>query len=120
VTDGDRKLEQEALRPQSWLMLDDDDEGEDLSDDEEFMQRWRANRLRDMAAGQGRGARAMQQQQQRDRSVNGGRYGSLVAVDALGYLDAIEKVGRDTVVVVFIYDEQVRCQHPYICFKGIF
>jgi hypothetical protein len=28
-------------------------------------------------------------------------------VDALGYLDAIEKVGRETTVVVFVYDHEV-------------
>ena len=35
------------------------------------------------------------------------RYGKFDEVDALGYLDAIEKVGRDTIVVVFVYDSEV-------------
>jgi hypothetical protein len=34
-------------------------------------------------------------------------YGRLDEVDALGYLDAIEKVGRETVVVVFVTDNEV-------------
>ena len=34
-------------------------------------------------------------------------FGRLDTVDALGYLDAIEKVGRETVVVVFVYDHEV-------------
>jgi hypothetical protein len=35
------------------------------------------------------------------------RYGRFDEVDALGYLDAIEKVTRDTIVVVFVYDHEV-------------
>jgi len=34
-------------------------------------------------------------------------YGRLDEVDALGYLDAIEKVRRETKVVVFVYDNEV-------------
>ena len=34
-------------------------------------------------------------------------------VDAVGYLDAIEKVAQDTVVVVCIYDEEVRITSLY-------
>jgi len=34
-------------------------------------------------------------------------FGRLDTVDAMGYLDAIEKVGRETVVVVFVYDHEV-------------
>lgn len=33
-------------------------------------------------------------------------------VDAPGYLDVIEKVGRETVVVVFVYDAEV-CPFPF-------
>jgi Phosducin len=68
------------------------------SEDEGFMARWRQGRLREMqtkAVGQ------------RRASPSKRIYGSLVTVDAEGYLDAIEKVHRDTVVVVYIYDDMV-------------
>ncbi|KAJ6147792.1 hypothetical protein N7497_009774 [Penicillium chrysogenum] len=39
-------------------------------------------------------------------SPRGRRFGSVETVDAVGYLDAIEKVTSDTVVVVCIYDQQ--------------
>lgn len=66
-------------------------------DEEQFMRRWREAR--------------MQELQQRARSKTGPSkkmYGSVELVDAVGYLDAIEKVPPDTVVVVCIYDPEVR------------
>jgi hypothetical protein len=98
-------------RPQSWLL----DVDEEDSEDDEFLERWRQNRLKEMTAGKLR--------KERERSDAGGavlRYGSLVAVDAEGYLDAIENVGRDTVVVVFIYDEQVWYIFGILPFKLIY
>jgi len=75
-------------------------------DDEEFMSRWRANRLAELTAAS---------------NANGGRrcspskrtWGRLEGVDANGYLDAIEKVADDTIVLVLIYDPQV-CHGIYI------
>jgi hypothetical protein len=79
---------------QSWLLDEDDDD----SEHDDFLQRWRQNRLKEM---QRRGGSP--------KSAAGGapKYGNLTAVDAEGYLDAIEKVARDVVVVVFIYDDRV-------------
>jgi len=73
------------------------------SDDEEFLERWRQQRRMEMQK-EGNDIR------NRRTSPSVRRYGRFDEVDALGYLDAIEKVGRDTIVVVFVYDSDVR--HP--------
>lgn len=65
--------------------------GED--DEERFMRRWRTSRMQEL---QGRGARRP--------SPRGRVYGRVDNVDAVGYLDAVEKVTPGTVVVVCIYD----------------
>lgn len=73
----------------------------DLSaDDEEdgFMRAWRANRMDELT-------RMSHSQRTRRHSPSQRRYGTLVTVDPSGYLDALEKVHADTVVVVLIYDE---------------
>lgn len=74
-------------------------EGSPSSDDDEFMQRWRQNRMAEMANGK--------DVRTRRNSPSKRRYGRLASVDALGYLDAIEKVTADTVVVVLINDPDV-------------
>ncbi|TGO63428.1 hypothetical protein BCON_0013g00740 [Botryotinia convoluta] len=70
-----------------------------LSDDEEFLERWRQQRRVEMQS-EGKDIR------NRRTSPSVRRYGRFDEVDALGYLDAIEKVGRETVVVVFVYDPE--------------
>ena len=73
----------------------------DISDDEdEFMRTWRANRMEQLAS--------MNQIHTRRQSPSKRRYGSLVTVDPAGYLDAVEKVPTDTIVVVLIYDDEAR------------
>ena len=72
------------------------------SDDEEFMNQWRANRLDELLT-------MKQQELGRRRSPSKRKYGTVVAVDPVGYLDAIEKVHQDTTVVVLIYDDEVSC-----------
>lgn len=70
-----------------------------LSDDEadsEFMQTWRANRLQELAS--------QSHAPQRRQSPSRRTWGTFVEVDANGYLDAVEKVPDETVVVVMIYD----------------
>ncbi|KAF2871529.1 phosducin [Massariosphaeria phaeospora] len=69
-----------------------DDEGE-----EGFMKRWREARLREL---QDAGQRIRSRTTSPSRRI----YGNLPTVDGEGFLEAIEKVSRDTVVVVFIYD----------------
>jgi hypothetical protein len=68
-------------------------------DDEEFMREWRKHRLRELQTFDPRARR---------RSPSKRKYGRVEVVDASGYLDAVEKVGPDTVVVVAIYDDEVR------------
>ena len=69
-------------------------------DEDDFMRRWRANRLEELANG-GQDLRTRRQ------SPSKRKYGTLAAVDPSGYLDAVEKVSTDTTVVVLIYDDQV-------------
>ena len=75
----------------------------DISADEEedeFMRRWRTKRLDELTSNP-------QNPRTRRQSPSQRRYGSLVTVDPLGYLDAVEKVPSYTTVVVLIYDDQV-------------
>jgi hypothetical protein len=74
-----------------------------LSDDETeegFLQKWREARLRELH-------NAGERIRSRTTSPSRRIYGTLPAVDGEGYLEALEKVARDTVVVVFIYDHAV-------------
>ena len=83
--------------------VDEDDAGSSglsMSDDEGFLERWRQQRKLELQQ-KGSDIRT------RRTSPSVRRYGRFEEVDALGYLDAIEKVGRDTVVVVFVYDTEV-------------
>jgi hypothetical protein len=79
--------------------LKDDGEGS-ASEDEEFLERWRQQRRVEL---QNVGSDI----RNRRTSPSVRRFGRFDEVDAMGYLDAIEKVGRDTVVVVFVYDHEV-------------
>lgn len=69
-------------------------------EEDDFMRTWREKRLGELASGS-QGVRTRRQ------SPSQRRYGSLVTVDPIGYLDAIEKVATYTTVVVFIYDDEV-------------
>ncbi|RDL39501.1 putative Phosducin-like protein [Venustampulla echinocandica] len=74
------------------------DDGEDSDDeDEEFLERWRQQRRMQLEK-EGGNIR------NRRTSPSVRRYGRFDEVDAMGYLDAIERVTRDTIVVVFVYD----------------
>ena len=73
-------------------------------EEEEFMRQWRQNRLQELSTMNGG-------QSYRRQSPSKRKYGTLDTVDANGYLDAVEKVPSDTVVVVCIYDPEVRPDH---------
>lgn len=75
--------------------------------EEGFMARWRQNRLKEL---QEAGRRMT-----RSRTVSPSKrvYGNLPTVDGDGFLDAIEKVHSETVVVVFIYDDLVSVTAPF-------
>lgn len=65
-------------------------------DEEGFMRRWRESRMHQL---QGRNMRRSSPRRK--------RFGGVDTVDAAGYLDAIEQVTADTVVVVCVYDPEV-------------
>ncbi|KAK4186826.1 thioredoxin-like protein [Podospora australis] len=79
---------------------DSDGSGGEDADEEEFIQRWRESRKRELEEESRKPVR------NRRTSPSVRMYGRMEEVDALGYLDAIEKVGRETVVVVFVYDHE--------------
>lgn len=76
----------------------------ETDEEDDFMRTWREKRLGELANGS-QGIRTRRQ------SPSQRRYGSLVTVDPVGYLDAIEKVASYTTVVVLIYDDEVWSVH---------
>ena len=80
-----------------------DSSADEDEDEDDFMRTWRQKRFDELAS-------MKQEIKTRRQSPSKRRYGSLIAVDPAGYLDAVEKVGAETVVVVLIYDEEVCCR----------
>ncbi|KAL6895322.1 phosducin [Trichoderma longibrachiatum] len=74
--------------------------GGDDDEEEEFLSQWREARRQELEKEAGQSIR------NRRTSPSTRIYGRLDEVDALGYLDAIEKVNRDTTVAVFVYDHE--------------
>ncbi|KAI5457701.1 thioredoxin-like protein [Mariannaea sp. PMI_226] len=94
-------LDRPALSHKSDSETDDDTKSHASDADEEaFLQEWRETRRRQLEADASRAVR------NRRTSPSARIYGHLAEVDALGYLDAIEKVNRETTVVVFVYDHE--------------
>ncbi|KAI1770418.1 thioredoxin-like protein [Hypoxylon cercidicola] len=106
----------------------DSQSGESEEDDDEdtFLQQWRESRRLELE----RDAKNSIRNRRTSPSLR--MFGRLDTVDALGYLDAIEKVGRETVVVVFVYDHECEVSglielalrplvsgHPYIHFVKV-
>jgi hypothetical protein len=75
--------------------------GSDGPDEEAFLQQWRESRRRELESEASRSVR------NRRTSPSVRVYGRMDEVDAMGYLDAVEKVARETTVVVFVYDHEV-------------
>ncbi|KAI0382628.1 thioredoxin-like protein [Hypomontagnella monticulosa] len=75
-------------------------ESEVDEDEDTFLRQWRESRRLELE----RDARNSIRNRRTSPSLR--MFGRLDTVDALGYLDAIEKVGRETVVVVFVYDHE--------------
>lgn len=67
--------------------------------DSEFMNNWRAQRMQELTA---KGPDAFQRRVSPSRRT----WGALQEVDANGYLDAIEKVSDEDIVVVMIFDPE--------------
>ncbi|KAG8631964.1 hypothetical protein KVT40_001104 [Elsinoe batatas] len=85
-------------------VLEEQDEEEELDgeDDEVFMESWRRERLRELQNHNGRRiGSAGREGGSRKRG-----FGGLVPVDGTGFLEAVDGSGRETVVVVYIYDDQ--------------
>lgn len=80
--------------------------GED-HDEETFLAEWRESRRRELEAEDSK-----LPVRNRRTSPSMRMYGRLDEVDAWGFLDAIEKVTRETVVCVFVYDHEVRWTFP--------
>ena len=80
------------------------DAGLDSMDEDEkvFLDKWRESRRRELEKSSMNPA-----SRQRRTSPSSRQFGRLDNVDAMGYLDAIEKVGPETAVVVFVYDHEV-------------
>jgi len=95
ITNGrspSRKWREKGKSPSPDISTDEEDD--------EFMRTWRANRLDELAS-------MSQDVRTRRQSPSQRTYGTLVAVDPSGYLDAVEKVPTYTTVVVLIYDDEV-------------
>jgi hypothetical protein len=89
---------QQKQKPSSSRGSSSDGDVDD--DDEEFMRKWRQSRMQELQEGK------------RRVSPSKRTFGKVDVVDANGYLDAVEKVTADTVVVVCIYDPEVCSPFP--------
>jgi hypothetical protein len=98
-------LDSSAARQNRSSEPDSDGSGPEDPDEAAFLEQWRESRRRELEQESRNPVR------NRRTSPSIRLYGRFDHVDALGYLDAIEKVGRETVVVVFVYDSDV-CAHP--------
>lgn len=91
--------------PHAYRSEDYEKSSEEDEDEAGFMARWRQRRLQELT------------DRRHGRNISPGSrrtWGTLIKVDAEGFLDAIEQVGGHTVVVVFIYD------HAVSLFFGLF
>lgn len=99
--------EQVINRQSTFFSQSDTEDDADIllaeNDDEDFLSQWRESRRLELA----REVDSGKDIRNRRTSPSARRYGRFDEVDMLGYLDAIEKVGRDTVVVVLVYDIEV-------------
>lgn len=88
----------------SSLSSSPSDGGSAGTDEEAFLEEWRERRRKELESEASRGIR------NRRTSPSARMFGRFDEVDAMGYLDAIEKVGRETKVLVFVYDHEVSLQ----------
>jgi len=102
-----RQARRSVFGPEANGNKSDSENSAEEGDEEKFLQQWRESRRRELEA-EGGGASI----RTRRTSPSVRMWGRMDEVDALGYLDAIEKVGRETVVVVFVYDHEVRRVPP--------
>ncbi|KAI1435729.1 thioredoxin-like protein [Xylaria sp. CBS 124048] len=114
-------------RPKEVHSSTTDSEEDHDPDEEAFLNQWREARRLELENELRRGG-----VRSRRTSPSPHMFGRFDPVDALGYLDAIEKVGRETVVVVFVYDHECQVSgiiesalrplvsaHPYVHFVKV-
>ena len=98
---GNVKLDKENKRMSPGGFLGKKEEGDGSgSDSDEFFERWRQQRREELE-------KESTSIRNRRTSPSMRRFGRFDEVDAMGYLDAIEKVTQETVVIVFVYDPEV-------------
>lgn len=92
-------LHTEGTQPQRRDKGRKEDEEDELDeeDDTDFMRKWKERRQEELQAGKLNTAPGGRK----------GRYGRFRTVDAMGFLEVVEKTPRDTVVVVYVFDDQV-------------
>ncbi|KAI9709450.1 MAG: hypothetical protein M1820_003210 [Bogoriella megaspora] len=102
--DGNRlgNNNEKSARSSSSDASEADDE---VRDEEGFLARWRQSRLRQLQDRNSNNRNTQAARTERSKSRSKRVWGSLVTVDSLGYLDAIDRVMSDTVVVVLIADD---------------
>lgn len=94
--------------PSALEKLEEGDDGlEDEEMDEGFISRWRQGRLKELQNGAYESGIHKSGKSRRS-------YGGLTTVDGEGYLDAVEKSGPSTVVIVYIYDDMVSLMLRYL------
>lgn len=91
-----RRSNSKSITDDVNLLQNSPPDGSASEDEEQFMRKWRESRMQEL-----------QNRNVRRTSPRRKIYGSVETVDAGGYLDAIEKVSSDTVVVVCVYDPEV-------------
>jgi hypothetical protein len=91
--------------PKSNTSQSGESDDEPDQDEEAFLQQWRENRRQQLENDAKNGIK-----NSRRTSPSLRVFGRFDSVDALGYLDSIERVGRETTVVVFVYDHEVSIQ----------
>ncbi|KIV87511.1 hypothetical protein PV11_03050 [Exophiala sideris] len=99
TTGADKRKSFFGTSPKSTSSSDENLALTDEEADSEFMRSWRASRLAELSS-QSQSQSASQRRQVPSQRT----WGTFIEVDATGYLDAVEKVSDDTVVVVMIYD----------------
>ncbi|KAI1611168.1 thioredoxin-like protein [Exophiala viscosa] len=99
TTGADKRKSFFGTSPKSTSSSDENLALSDEEADSEFMRSWRASRLAELSS-----QSQSQSASQRRQAPSQRTWGTFIEVDATGYLDAVEKVSEETVVVVMIYD----------------
>ncbi len=97
-----------ARRGENDKEVDEEDEIQE-EEDREFVRKWREKRLGELKDGTAQRGKNGPTQEGQQVTRN---YGIMETVDGPGFLNAIEKAPRGTVVVVYVFDEEVSTDLP--------